>query len=86
MHRKEISARQWNRQVKRKEKGGKMQDSGSLSNNPVIQGGGNYLIISIFKKIPLQNHGCKNTIFYSCPCVRAGKVFNKNDVEIVDKR
>jgi hypothetical protein len=44
------------------------------------------LIISIFKKIPLQNHGYKNTIFYSCPCVRAGKVFNKNEVEIVDKQ
>jgi hypothetical protein len=38
MHRKEISARLRNKQVKRKEKGGKMQDSGSLSNNPVIQG------------------------------------------------
>ena len=80
-------ARLRNKQVKRKEKGGKMQDSGSLSNNPVIQGGGcNYLIISIFKKIPLQNHGYKNTIFYSCPCVRAGKVFNKISIKIVDKQ
>jgi hypothetical protein len=44
------------------------------------------LTINIFKKIPLQNHGYKNTIFYICLCIRTGKVFNKNEVEIVDKQ